>query len=273
MNNLLRLLQPIRRIRGNRLYGADGKRLLDLWLDGGHGLLGEREKAAILYACNAAEKGLTRAYPGFYETGFLKSLKFTWPEFETAFIFANEERAIASLASTFKKNVVISESFGSDAKRMESSENIFVGLARPFSVLPSCFDVVLTRLPCPRPFAPACVLAKKEKLPPNFRGEMIPPLMHHAASRALDTLARSTADGYAEEHWNKFGLILEKHFLRSGPYLFRRDGAIEYDRLFAAALSGGALISPNADEPSIVPPDFSPGEAKNLALALDALYP
>jgi hypothetical protein len=266
MDNLVTLLKPIRRIRGNRLYAADGSRFLDLWLDGGHGILGEGAKSAVLYACNAAEKGLTRPYPGLNETRLLKALKSTWPEFEGAFLFGNEERAIAALAGVLKKTITIID-------YAVSSGNDGIGLARPFLAVPDGFDLVLVRLPCPRPFAPACILARNNSLPKSFQGELLPPLMHHAATRALDTLARSNENGYSEGHWHKFGKILEKHFLRRGPYLLPRDTSIEYKKLFTSALAGGALISPNPDEPSIVPPEYSNGEAKNLVKALDALYP
>ncbi len=272
MDNLLRLLKPVRRIRGNRLYTADGTRVLDLWLDGGRGLLGDGEKSAILYAGNAAEKGLTRAYPGLHEARLMKALGSTWPEFSAAFLFINEERALEALALALNKKITVVDIRRPGASPENSGDAFGIGLARPFSTVPDNFGFALARLPCPRPFAPSCLLARDEAAGHALKGELIPPLMHHAACRALDTLARSAENGYEEGHWRKFGDILEKHFLRAGPYLFRRDESIEYSKLFTAALAGGALISPCPEEPSIAPPDYSAGEAKKLVAALDSLY-
>ena len=73
----LALLPPVRRARGNRLYLETDRRLLDLWLDDGRIILGERERNSRLYARDAAEKGLTRAYPGLYNQRLRSALQRT----------------------------------------------------------------------------------------------------------------------------------------------------------------------------------------------------
>ena len=94
MDNLLALLPPLRRIRGARLYTADGKRFLDLWLDDGRGILGEKDRRARLAAANAADKGLVRPYPGLYGRRLANALAQTWPAWPVARVYTSEARML-----------------------------------------------------------------------------------------------------------------------------------------------------------------------------------
>ncbi len=248
MDDLLRLLPPIRRTRGNRLYAADGRRFLDLWLDDGRGILGERDRNTRTFAANAADKGLTRPYPGLYEARFLKAVRETWPGFSTVRVFSSEERAKAAAGTTP------------------------LAIARPFALLPPACELAMPRLPCPRPFAPWCLIARdgSQAMAALARqtGDLVPAQALYAAARGLASLKSAVRDGYGEELWTRFDKRLGAWFERSGPYLSPRIPHTRHEEFFRAALGGGALVSPRPDAPSTVPPDFDDGELAKLAKAL-----
>ncbi|TFG82799.1 MAG: hypothetical protein E4H20_06905 [Spirochaetales bacterium] len=271
MEDLLRLLPTIRRTRGNRLYAADGSRILDLWMDDGRGILGERDKATRTWAANAADKGLVHPYPGLYERRFEKAVLTTWPELGSVRVFLSEERALDSAARILGSATVPAESPCRDAEGKPAHGPGTLVLLRPFTVLPAGVTLALLRLPCPRPFAPACLAVRDSRMLDDCPGDLVPSLLLAAAARGLASIEVATTNGYGEDHWKRFDRFTAPFFDRNGPYLFARIERSRYEEFYRAALSGGALVSPDYDKPSIVPPDFDDGELKKLAKALDGV--
>lgn len=261
MSDLLRLLPPIRRTRGNRLYAADGRRFLDLWLDDGRGILGHRDRLTRTAASNAADKGLLRPYPGLYDARLAKAVSAAWPGFGTVRVFESDERAVAAAARA-------------GARVPGYAPGEAPHLARPFAPVPADRDLVMPRLPCPRPFAPACLAARDgspaaEALAAE-PGDLVPALACLAAARGLASLESAAADGYDEALWKRFDRRMAAFFEREGPYLRARVPDDRYEAFFRAALAGGALVSPEPGSPSIVPPEFDDGELVKLARSLES---
>jgi len=287
MTDLLRLLPPIRRARGNRLYTADGKRFLDFWLDDGRGILGDRDRYTRTFAANAAEKGLTRPYPGLYDARFAKAVTAIWPGFGTVRLFSSEERALAaaSLILGFQPSTGASPLLIDSAARPSGTDDDHadaaasgsprLAIARPFAVIPVTCDLALPRLPCPRPFAPWCLMARAGTAAAQAlsaeEGDLVPAQSLVSAARGLSSLEASVRDGYGEALWARFDKRLGTWFERSGPYLFPRATPAGYEAFFRAALEGGALLSPLLDTPSVIPPDFDDGELAKLAKSLHTL--
>jgi len=273
MNDLLRLLPPIRRARGNRLYAADGRRFLDLWLDDGRGILGERDRATRTQAANAADKGLTRPYPGLYDARFAKAVTAAWPGFGNVRPCPCERAALDAAARVLGSAPRIVDTAATSP--FDPGAGPTLALARPFAAIPDGVDVAMPRLPCPRPYAPYCLMAR-EGTPAaaalaSEPGELVPAQSTFAAARGLASLETAVRDGYGEELWARFDKRLGAFFARTGPYLFARVDADSYDAFFKAALEGGALVSPRFEAPSVVPPDFDDGELVKLLRALEKL--
>ena len=260
--DLLGLLPPIRRIRGNRLYAADGRRFLDLWLDGGRGILGERDRHARMYAANAADKGLSRPYPGQHDARFRKAVLAAWPGWPGLRLYANEERALAAAARVLGSPAVLSEPVSRGGERGS------VALLRPFAPDPAGPVLALPRLPCPAAFAPACLLSRDPSLLAGEGGDTVPQMALVAAARALDSLAGSEREGYGPALWERWDRRMAAFFERRGPWLLASAARERYADFFRAALEGGVLVSPVFDEPCLVPPDFDDGELVKLAAAL-----
>ncbi|OHD20764.1 MAG: hypothetical protein A2Y38_20865 [Spirochaetes bacterium GWB1_59_5] len=276
MNNLLRLLPPVRRARGNRLYTADGRRFLDLWLDDGRGILGDRDSHTRTFASNAADKGLTRPYPGLYDARFVKAVTEAWPAFGTVKLFSSEERALATAYRVFGAQPALVDSALRPAAPGTADPAVAVlALARPFAAIPETCDLALPRLPCPRPFAPWCLMARDGTAAAQAlsaeEGDLAPAQALVAAARGLASLEAVIRDGYGEALWARFDKRMDTWFERSGPYLFPRAIPAGYEAFFRAALEGGALLSPRPDAPSVIPPDFDDGELAKLARSLNTL--
>lgn len=273
MDELLRLLPPIRRTRGNRLYAADGRRFLDLWMDGGRGIMGEAERPARGYAANAVDKGLVHPYPGLYDARFAKALLRAWPRFGAVRLFANEAGALASarrmLGDASALPVDPAGRAMLPAERAAPGRAAFM-LARPFvpaEAYEAC-ALAMVRLPLAAALSPAALMAADEAAFGSEAGDLVPGMRCYAATRAMDSLARAPERGYGEPHWRLFDKRMAGYFERRGPYLLARCDEGTYRRFFEAALDGGALVAPRWDEPAAVPADFDDGELKRLAAAL-----
>ncbi len=280
MSDLLRRLPPIRRMRGNRLYADDGRRFLDLWLDDGRGILGDAERAAKTYASNAIDKGLLRPYPGLYEQRFIKALRAYWPGYPCVRLYASEESALRAARRILGSEPLIIDAAGREALGATPPEAA-LALIRPFLDPPGTGSrasplLAMPRLPCPRPYAPACLLSADEAaFSPKGglgaeKGELVPGMQLYAATRAMDSLANARREGYTEERWKLFDKRMGEYFERRGPYIYARAAEADYEGFFMAALAGGALISPRYGKPSLVAPDIDDGELKRLAAALAA---
>jgi hypothetical protein len=290
MSDLLRRLPPIRRMRGNRLYAEDGRRFLDLWLDDGRGILGEAERAAKTYASNAIDKGLVRPYPGLYERRLIKAVQARWPGYPGIRLYASEESALRAAQRILGAETTVIDAAARNAAGREApaGEELSapppdnaLALLRPFldapePGLPGAPRLAMPRLPCPRPYAPACLLAGDEAAFAHRAegwsepGELVSGMQLYAAARALDSLANAAREGHAEERWKLFDRRMEAFFERRGPYIYARAAEADYEGFFMAALAGGALISPFYEKPSLVAPDIDDGELKKLAAALSA---
>jgi hypothetical protein len=248
----LRLLPTIRRARLWRLYAEDGRRYLDLWMDGGASILGAKGTNIGTAAKAALDMGLTRPMPSALEARLEKALLAAYAGYKAARFFLDAGRALAA------------------ARALAPGESI--AEPRPFDrylmITPTASRVACPRLPCPSALAPGVLLFAEEGLARAAGGDLVPPLRLACAHRALVEL-RSFEKTYGESLWRRVDRRLAPHFGRSGPYLYPRLGAAsDYDALFRSALKGGALLSPDPGEPSIVPGDFDDGEIAALAKAL-----
>jgi len=98
---LLRLLPPIRRARGWRLYAEDGRRFLDLWQEGGRALLGAKGTGLGTEIKAAVDKGLAKPFPSIHERRLEKELLALHPDYEAVRFYSSLDAALAALASAF----------------------------------------------------------------------------------------------------------------------------------------------------------------------------
>jgi hypothetical protein len=95
----LRRLPPIRRARFWRLYAQDGRRFLDLWQDGGRGILGARHQGLGRSIKATLDRGLDRPLPSVLEARLGKALLRLVPRAKALRLFGSEEEALEALAA------------------------------------------------------------------------------------------------------------------------------------------------------------------------------
>jgi hypothetical protein len=261
--DLLRLLPPIGRARGYRLYALDGRRFLDLWQDDGRGILGAKGTGIGTVVKASVDRGLAMPLPSAWEHRLEKAVLAAWPGYAAVRFRPDPagEPPEGLLHDPARRAVNPETGEGTSARAL---------LLRPFAEYlpaPPPFDSARLRLPCPRAFAPIVLLFRDAESASRCAPECVPPMLLAAAAKALAELS-GYASTHGEEHWRRVDRRLSRLFERKGPYLFPRCGAAEYPRLFVAALERGVLLSPRHDLPSLVPGDFDDGELKPLA-ALD----
>ncbi len=253
VRNRLRLLPPIRRSRLWRLYAEDGRRFLDFWMDGGRSLLGAKGTGIGTIAKAAVDTGLTRPFPSVREARLERELLARHPGFAAVRLFLDEGRAVAAASRLLAA--------GESLRVIMPFESFYR------TPVPAAGGLAMPLLCCPAVLSPAALLFEDAKAAEAVPGDLVPPLALACAHRALCELERFAVD-YKESLWRRVDRRLGPFFARSGPYLYTRSGAEAYERLFAAALSAGALLSPDPELPSIIPGDFDDGELAKLAAAL-----
>jgi hypothetical protein len=295
---LLGLLPPIRRARFWRLYAEDGRRFLDLWMDGGRAILGAKGTGIGTVVKAAVDLGLARPLPSIRSRRLERELFARWPGWAAVRLYRDEGRALAALARALGPAADPSRLLLDPARRPpdasvrpaspsagpsgSGAEPAFPGprtepaalVLRPFADALGDIDpapalpAALPLLPCPRAFAPCAILFRDPSLAERAgESDLVPPMLLAAASRSLAELARFSRT-YGEAHWRRVDRRLGPFFERRGPYLYARATQGDYEALFRAALGSGVLLSPDPGLPSIVPGDFDDGELAALAKAL-----
>ncbi|MCL2007142.1 MAG: hypothetical protein FWG77_03565 [Treponema sp.] len=253
---LLRLLPNVLRARESHLYLEGGKRLVDLYLDGGRAVLGHKPPMVLRDLKNAAERGLNTGFPHPTERRFLKGLQEIFPD-KTFRIYKDKSTLAMALEQAGIKE-------GPAIWRPFTEENSEEGLP---AVRP---PVILPILPCP--LGPP-VLVLDKTLDASFSpGDLIPPVLLAPAIRALYNLISAIKQAKEANKGPRFYQKVEislrsSPWQRNGIYL-RLKTSIEpgkYKELFQYFLEGGFLIPPSIKEPIILPLSMSLGEETKLA--------
>ncbi|MEI6386395.1 MAG: hypothetical protein WCQ50_07160 [Spirochaetota bacterium] len=280
---LLRSLPPLRRARQHRFYLGNGDRILDLWQDGGRGILGARHAGLGVSIKAMLDRGLDRALPSIHDARLEKALKSRWPSAFTFRIYRNEDRALCSLARVLGTDAAAlcgAGLLGGDPVRDPARETFAeiqgsaastgdATLLRPFAKWiggePTPFpEVAVALLPLPRGSGPGVLaFGSAAAAESAWASDLVPPLMADSAAKALYALSRIEA-APDETAWARFDRACPHLFRRRGPWLFLKMPAQRHSTFFEAALAQGVLVSPDPALPCIVPADFDPGELAGL---------
>lgn len=279
------------------MYDQRGKRYLDLYQDGGRGILGHRPSGLSNALKDALGKGGLAPYPSILERRLSKHLSDLLPGFSVFRLYASFERLMGALASvkkgvagekekTIEKTTEWTHSGGCDLPRprlidpalpsgtpkteaMQSGvphgARDSVLLWRPFlpagpnsGIEP---EIVVPVVPFPgsmAPWAAAFREAAVEFAPPS---DSISPTALAAMSRAVCDMI-SSMKSTAPDMWE--GLDLPG-WCRRGPYLSAECTREEYPRRFRRYLAAGVLLNPGFPGPSILPLEWSEGERMLVA--------
>ena len=254
---LLRLIPRVLRARDFHLYLEGGKRLVDLWRQGGRAVLGHKRPHVLEELKNAAERGLFCAYPHPMERRFIKALEVFFP--------GRKFRLYLDSGALYR-------AYGNH--RTEGSHPC---KWRPLLDMPQVETPVIIPV-LPWPLGPEVLVLDKSVEASFPAGDLIPPVLLAPAARALYDLAAVIKNkplirypkiekvlGSSKEEKSAEEKPAACRWRRRGIYLTTEAEGEEYAALFRNFLEGGFLIPPSPEEPAILPLSMSPGEESKLA--------
>jgi hypothetical protein len=283
---LLELLPPVLRARDFRLYTEGGKRLVDLWQNGGAAVLGHTPPALLRELKNSANRGLSAPLPHPLERRFIKALSRLFPG--RVFRVYADGASLGAAPGTAPEAATPSPP-GAILWRP------FLDPRAPLAV-PADAPLLIPVLPGIQGWRPAggsmllprglCVLALDPALdvrafPPQ---DMLSPVLLAAAVRGIyDLLAAAPLRG--NPRFPKIDKALAKNgcpWRRRGIYLTHGGeekagassggnfpGARAWEVLFRGFLEEGFLLPPVPEQPLVLPGILSPGEEAKLAKLLE----
>ncbi|MDR0374290.1 MAG: hypothetical protein LBH85_01005 [Treponema sp.] len=285
----------ITRARGFRLYGANGKRYVDLWQSGGAAILGHNPPGVLRELKNTAERGLFAPLPTHVEARFFKALAALLPG-HSFYVYADGYSLYRMLSGagfggiTFPARSVFDPALGDE--RNEGREKT-VSLWRPFLPVedaPSC-PLLLPVLPwhlAPKTLAirngafPAGGASADSTRPPV--SDAVSPVILAAATRAVYDLLAEIGQAQAAQAARsgtrtaplaaRFPALAKalasSAWRQKGVYLHYGDRPDDtgYSALFQRFLEAGFLLPPAPNQPAILPPVLSAGEEAKLAALL-----
>jgi hypothetical protein len=270
-DELLRLVPPVLRARGWRLYTAkssvakDNKtafRLVDLWQYGGRAILGHTPSGVLRAVKNNAERGLFAALPHVAEQRFYKALSAMLPGFSFRFYPPEDLPQLLQKIPAIKTSKT--------------------AVWRPFLDDQPKAPVLLPVLPCPFPGVPAVIAFNPDDaaLPEFPPSRLMSPVSLAAATRSIYDLLANPGRGKIRFPKIENSLKKSAAWKQQGIYLsFVGDSASDnpgggtvsqkYAAVFTAFLEKGFLLPPSAEDPAILPGELSPGEEAKLAAVLE----
>lgn len=262
-------LPVVRRARDVHLYTADGRRLLDLYLDGGGALLGHRPASLGRALKNVLERGLVGNLPGVEGARLIRALRRLLPEHRWFGIAASADDAwrllrgrVDSLPATLAE--VADPLLDHDWREAP------VAWWRPLceqqplggAWLERGPAALLHRLPFRIGAGPVTV---STRAPGGGAGQheagSVSPLLLSGAAAALRHLVRGAPQRLAAAAqwpvdlgaWRRTGVYVMANYPR------RRHAAVH-----AAFLEAGVLLNPRHPGPNILPASASAGEWRLL---------
>ncbi|MBN1241676.1 MAG: hypothetical protein JXA15_03090 [Spirochaetales bacterium] len=279
MDELLRELPPVGRMRAWRLYARNGDRFLDLRFLDGAGFIGAKGRLAGTWAKNALDRALLKPAPDAYQGRLERELAKKGGEGARAFLFRDCEKALAAWSRAAAAEIRRESLFDPALRSTVAPQDAPGAVDRPFAggaalMALAAAPVLLCPPALPGPLGCAGLVVRAGRgeseagLAARIKGEVLEGVSTFPSQRALDDRELMARD-YSDALYRKVDRRLAPFFERRGPFLYARvEGAEAYAAFRRKALEGGALLSAGFEEPSIVPLDVDDGELAKLAKAL-----
>ena len=278
---LLRELPPLTRTRGYRLYDNGGRRYLDLYQDGGRGILGHRPSGMATALKDALGKGGLAPYPSILEKRLSRHLAELLPGYTCFRLYASFERLLEAISLSIGTGLDESTGVSGGADTLvvsplrltdpalprdtadcaaDFSDGVEVPLWRPFlsagSSVVQLPGIIVPVLPFPGSMAPWVAAFRKDPVASVPASDTISPAAVAAMSRAVCDMI-SSVRSTPRDPWTGVEL---PGWSRRGPYLTAECPAEAYRRRFRRYLDAGVLLNPRFPGPSILPREWSDGE-------------
>jgi len=287
---LLKLVEPIRRARGDFLYTYRGNRLVDLWKQGGRAILGHGVSHELTRLKDTLARGVWMPAPHPGMNHLVKALQKLFPGKELR-IYRGLHRAL-SMVGTFLDQQITWEDIPDPAYPGSKPEwNRFgnrIAMWRPctgktygsttsedlFKTILEGYhqDIIIPLLPLAWPEEVAVLLLSDAAAPHFPPSELLSPVFAEYAQRAVHDMVRAleqapkvmlpkTQQGLLNSSiWKGFGVYWW--------YAATASTQNDYEKLFREGLERGFLLPPIVTDPLILPWSLSPGLDVKLAQLL-----
>lgn len=268
------LVPPLRRARGFRLYLGDGRRLVDLWQQGGRASLGHGYSGVTLAMKSATARGLCAPFPSRESAALERALRrlarhLGWANAVPRW-YADSARAAGVLASCGYP--AAAAALSRDPALEDASPAAAVSVWRPRlsePSLPQAAKVLVPVLPGSWAPAPAVILFQGDAPVQPPASDPCPPSALAVLARSCDGLVASLAagtpydpsflDGVLPSTWRRRGFYVA--FPTGEPFELRRERFLRF-------LDAGFLLPPGPELPLVLPLELSSGERALLRTLL-----
>ena len=242
--DMFSLMPPIRRARGYRLYTEDGRRLVDLYQNNGHAILGHRAGRLTTAIKNTISRGVIADLPSVWTRRLEKAVKGLVPEAHHVVVASSLEEALSAVNRALGTTIVVDD----------IADPLWEPDA-PISFLrPMCDSgsegkrIVVPILPFAMGDAPVviCVMEDIPGTPPSC--PPVSPVLLSGCVRAIHDLRNHQRPG-----WEKDDFAADlPGWRRQGPYLVPVFGKENHEEVFCFFLEKGFLLPPHYPGPAIL---------------------
>ena len=247
----------IKRARGCFLYTTKGVRLTDLYQQGGRAILGWGGSVFTVFK-NVLERGITGTYftdfsspNGKVRSQLNRAVSDLFGDSRTVFTFSSKQAALETAISLSAQSTSVYRPWNPVNIDWHGVDCIIFEPALPWTndiFILAVKDKILNQVQRDdKPVMPNSFQY------PSFKGEsfLSSPLCA-AVTRSIYNLIKALQER-EEKHWFIYDQIITKYWERKGPYLFPKVPESHYADFVKHCLNCNLVISPDYNQPSIVP--------------------
>jgi len=241
----------VRRARGCFLYTKKGVRVTDLYQEAGRAILGWEGGSAFTLLKNVISRGQTGSFicedlPSYR---LQKAVSELFSSDRKLIYFSSQKDALQTGLALFPEGCSIYRPWNSQNEKINLASIPALILAPPLPWAESNFILALD--------------ARKLEENPDalllVRGAITLPFsLETAYTRSIYNLIKALQERQ-EKDWFIYDTVLTKYWDRQGPYLYPKVLQDKYKDFVLHCLDCGLVISPDYNQPSIVPFGADPG--------------
>lgn len=245
----------VKRARKCFLYTAKGVRLTDLYQEGGSAILGWGGSVFTVFK-NVLERGITGSYftdfssPTKIKSQLSRAVSALFDDEREVFTFSSKSEALSAAVSISPSSVSVWRPWNPEKIDWKGVDCIVFEPPLPWAG--SVYVLAVKSSVCGFDCAQSPDFDNAQS-PLSFSGEIfLPSPLCAAVTRSIYDLIKEI-QVREEKHWFIYDMILTKYWTRKGPYLFPKIPEEKYTDFVLHCLDCNLVISPDFNQPSIVP--------------------
>ena len=250
-NELYNRYGPVRRARGSFLYTKKGIRVTDMYQEGGRAILGWEGGNAFTMFKNVLSRGQTGSFicEDTPVSRLQKAVSELFASDRTVFLFSSQKAAFEAGLTLFPDETSLYRPWNSQNEKLNISQIAGLILTPP---LPWAETIFILAADTKR------IQENPDKLLLLRNTIKLPFALETAYTRSIYNLIKALQER-KETDWFIYDTVLTKYWNREGPYLFPKIPQDNYKDFALHCLDCGIFISPEYNQPSIVPFDADRG--------------